>query len=85
MLAVIPEFGLRVFQSPSGNDLAALQDSLSGAGDAQQEPDRAAAQQSDRTIRTDASVAGQPSEQAHEQHLDDDHAQEHADGVDRGV
>ena len=85
VLAVIPEFGLRVFQSPSGNDLAALQDSLSGADDAQQEPDRAAAQQSDRTIRTDASVAGQPSEQAHEQHLDDDHAQEHADGVDRSV
>ncbi len=85
VLAVIPEFGLRVFQSPSGNDLAALQDSLSGAGDAQLEPDRAAAQQSDRTIRTDASVAGEPSEQAHEQHLDDDHAQEHADGVDRGV
>ena len=85
VLAVIPEFGLRVFQSPSGNDLAALQDSLSGAGDAQQEQDRAAAQQSDRTIRTDASVAGQPSEQAHEQYLDDDHAQEHADGVDRGI
>ena len=83
VLAVIPEFGLRVFQSPSGNDLASLQESLaSGAGD----PEPPEAEQSDRTVRVGAPDGSDVlSEQAHEQNLDDDHAQEHADGVDRGV
>ena len=30
VLAVIPEFGLRVFQSPAGSDVAALGDFLQG-------------------------------------------------------
>ena len=55
VLAVIPAFDLRVFQNPSGSDLAALRGTAAA------------------------------SEENHQHDLDDDHAQEHADGVDRRV
>lgn len=53
LLAVVPYFDLRLFQNPSGSDVAALCRALS--------------------------------KQQHEHDLNDDHAQKHADGVDRGV
>ncbi|WP_418992641.1 mechanosensitive ion channel family protein [Alistipes sp.] len=55
VLAIIPEFDLRVFQNPTGSDLEALR-------------------------RPDVSL-----KEDHQHDLNDDHAQEHADGVDRGV
>ena len=61
VLAVVSEFDLRIFQAPSGSDVAAL-----GAGG-----------------RCGPGPA--PSEAEHQDQLDDHHAQEHADGVDRGV
>lgn len=100
VLAVIPEFGLRVFQNPTGSDLAALRDAV---GDPKNDPVPTVAPAS--ATATAPSPASTPaanpapaagsspaatpapagSERDHQQDLDHDDAQEHADGVDRGV
>lgn len=61
MIARLPDFGLRVFQSPSGYDLERCGIRRSGGG-------------RDPLLKEE-----------HEHDLDDDHAQEHTHGVDRGV
>lgn len=115
VLAVIPEFDLRVFQNPSGSDLTALRGATvpepretpgkrttpgkRGNRDAPATPvapvDSASSADSATSGGPDAPVAAvaadaqapraRASEQDHQHDLNDDHAQEHADGVDCGV
>ena len=62
VLAVIPEFGLRVFQSPAGSDVAALGDYLQG-DDAAGDPgaDAPVANDSDRPDAEDSPSKGSSS------------------------
>lgn len=55
VLAVIPEFGLRVFQNPAGSDVAALGDFLQGddSPDASREPDSFREPESDGEVPSD--------------------------------
>lgn len=119
VLAVIPEFDLRVFQNPSGSDIAALRylkpepgmgrkmEQRRGQGRApepklepkpKQNRNRClrrnrcrsksrsrGGSRSRRRSRTRSRPQGRNLQENHQHHLNDDHSQKHAEGIDRGV
>ena len=104
VLAVIPEFGLRVFQNPSGEDVASLRNAFFPNAQTPSQTPPAGVTAGLLTGRpakcaAPACIPGRPPRKGrrrnspprrrlkhqHQHHLNDDHAQEHAHGIDRGV